>query len=62
MSKERKKQYLDYLIDPSFQGVNRLFSLSFENDRGEHNGYFLPTVKIKDGNIMNDGKIFLISH
>ena len=24
--------YLDYLIDPSFQGVNRLFVLSFENE------------------------------
>ena len=25
-------QYLDYLIDPSFHGVNRLFVLSFENN------------------------------
>ena len=25
------KPYLDYLIDPSFQGVNRLFVLLFEN-------------------------------
>ena len=24
--------YLDYLIDPSFQGVNRLFALSFEDE------------------------------
>ena len=24
--------YLDYLIDPSFQEVNRLFVLSFQND------------------------------
>ena len=24
--------YLDYLIDPSFQGVNRLFVLSFEDN------------------------------
>ena len=30
--------YLDYLIDPSFQGVNSLFVLSFENtaDRTVH--------------------------
>ena len=28
-SSERKNQYLDFLIDPSFQGVNRLFVLSF---------------------------------
>ena len=26
-----KKPYLDKLIDPSFQGVNRLFALPFEN-------------------------------
>ena len=25
--------YLDFLIDPSFQGVNRLFVLSFENEK-----------------------------
>ena len=23
--------YLDFLIDPSFEGVNRLFALSFED-------------------------------
>ena len=28
------KRYLDYLIDPSFQGVNRLFALAFNpNDK-----------------------------
>ena len=31
LSREKPKQYLDYLIDPSFQ-VNRLFVLSFENE------------------------------
>ena len=25
-------QYLDYLIDQSFQGVNKLFVISFENN------------------------------
>ena len=29
ISTERQNQYLDYLIDPSFQEVNRLFFLSF---------------------------------
>ena len=45
--------YLDYLIDPSFHGVNRFF-LSFENikDRAVHTKYCLPTVEIKDCNIM----------
>ena len=32
VSKERSKQYLNYLIDPSFRGVNRLFVLSFEDN------------------------------
>ena len=34
---------LDYLIDPSFQGVNRPSVLLFENktDREAHAGYFL---------------------
>ena len=27
-----RNQYLEYLIDPSFQGVNKLFVLSFENN------------------------------
>ena len=33
-------QYLDYLIDPSCQGVNKLFSLTFENnaDKTGHSG------------------------
>ena len=31
-SPERQNQYLDFLIDPSFQGVNGLFVLLFEND------------------------------
>ena len=40
-------RYLDYLNDPSFQGVNRLFLLSFkDNDDGEcHKQYYLPTVE-----------------
>ena len=32
MSTERQNQYLDYLTDPSFQGVNRLLVLPFENE------------------------------
>ena len=56
----RAKPYLDYFIDPSFQGVNRLFVLSFENstDRTVHTKYYLPTIETKDYNVMNDGKNF----
>ena len=51
---------LNYLINPSFQGVNRLFVLSFENenDRTSHSTYYLPKVGIKDYNVMIDGKNF----
>ena len=48
--REKQNRYLDFLVDPSFQAVNRLFVLSFENedDRKVHTGYYLPKVKIKD--------------
>ena len=51
---------LDYLIDPSFYGVNRRFLLSFEStaDRTVHTKYYLPTVEIKDYNVMIDGQNF----
>ena len=51
---------LDYLIDPSLQGVNRIFALSFENntDRTVHTKYCLPTVERKDYNVMIDGQNF----
>ena len=41
--------YLDYLTDASFQGVNRLFVLSFENtaDRTVQTKYYLPAVKMR---------------
>ena len=45
-----RNRYLDYSIDPNFQGVNKLFVLSFENnvDRTSYTEYILPTVEIKD--------------
>ena len=55
-----QNRYLNYLINPSFQGVNRLFVLSFENenDRTSHSTYYLPKVEIKDYNVMIDGRTF----
>ena len=46
----RQNPNLNYLIEPSFQGVNRLFILAFESDtkRTSHSGYYLPTVEIKN--------------
>ena len=53
-------RYLNHLINPSFQRVNRLFVLSFENkdQRKSHSTYYLPKVGIKDYNVMIDGKNF----
>ena len=53
-----QNRYLNYLVDLSFQGVNRFFVLSFENedDRTSHSTYYLPKVEIKDYNFMMDGK------
>ena len=52
--------YLDYLTGPSFQGINRLFALSFENptDKTVHTKYYYPTVEIKDYNVTIDGQNF----
>ena len=51
---------LNHLIEPSFQGVNRLFVLAFENDnyRSSARRYNLPTVEIKHYNIMINGENF----
>ena len=49
---------LNHLIEPKFQGANRLFVLTFENDaqRRSNKKYYLPNVEIKDYNVMIDGK------
>ena len=47
------------LIDPSWQGINRLFVLAYLNDpnstSNSHRKYFLPRVKIENYNIEIDG-------
>ena len=55
-----QNRYLNYLINPNFQGVNRLFVLSFENenDRSLHSTYYLPEVEIKHNNVVIDGRNF----
>ena len=51
---------LNHLIEPSFQGMNRLFVLAFQNDAQRINNkrYYIANVKIKDYNVMIDGKNF----
>ena len=41
---------LNHLTEPSFQGVNRLFVLAFENDaqRTSNKRYYISNVEIKD--------------
>ena len=45
-----QNQNFNHLVEPSFQGANRLFVLAFENDnyRISTKRYNLPTVEIKD--------------
>ena len=59
-STQPENQYLDYLIDPSFQKVDRLFVLLFENNtvRTVYKEYFLPKVEIEDYHVMIDGQNF----
>ena len=57
----RRNPNLNYLIEPSFQGVNKLFILAFENDtqRTSHSGYYLPSVEIKTyDTVINGENIF----
>ena len=58
MSNQTKAINLNYLIDPTFANVNRLFALSFENekDRTYFSKYYVPKVEIKDFNVLIDGK------
>ena len=63
ISTEAQNQYLGFLINPSFNGVNRLFVLSFENknERTSHSSYYLPKIEVKDYNVKFDGRKFLIN-
>ena len=55
-----QNRYLNHFVDRNFQGVNRLFVLSFENEdhRTSHSTYYLVKVEIKDYSVMIDGKNF----
>ena len=46
------------MVEPSFQGINRLFVLECENDdhRISKKRYYIPNVEIKDYNVMINGK------
>ena len=48
MSNQNENNNLNYLIDPTFSNVNRLFVLSFENEDGitSYHKYYVPSVEI----------------
>ena len=62
MTNQTKSNNLNYLIDPTFSKVSRLFVLSFkiEEDRASFSSYYTPKVEIKDLNVLIDGKSFLM--
>ena len=55
-----QNRYLNYLINPNFQGANRIFVLAFANENGRtsYYTYYFPKVEIKDYNVMIDGRNF----
>ena len=60
MTNQTKTNKLNYLIDPTFTKVNRLFVLSLKNeeDRTSFSEYYTPNIEIKDFNVLIDGKRF----
>ena len=55
MSNQNKNNNLNYLIDTTFSNVNRLFE---EDDRTSYHEYYVPSVEIKDYNVLIDGNAF----
>ena len=60
MSNQNKNNNLNDLIDTTFSYVNRLFVLSFEteDDRTSYYKYYVPSVEIKDYNVLIDVTAF----
>ena len=58
-----QNQNLNHLVEPSFQGVNKVFVLAFENNaqRTSNKRYYLPNLEIKDYIVTINGKTFLIN-
>ena len=61
MTVQPQNSNLDYLIDPAFTNVNRVFAFSFTrtnagDDRDSFSDYYEPNIEIKDFNILIDEK------
>ena len=61
------KNLTRFYLDASFQGVKRLFFLTFDStadgdkkdERNSYRKYFLPRANITNYNVLIDGKKFL---
>ena len=68
MSNQTENNNLNYVIDPTFTNVNRLFVLSFKNEHGKDDRYesvrtsskkyYVSKFEAKDFNVLIDGKQF----
>ena len=63
MTIQPKNNNSNYLIDPTFTNINRLFVLSFSRNNNtdsiyHFSDYYVPNVEIKDFNVIIDGKSF----
>ena len=63
MSIQPQNNNLNYLIDPTFTNINRLFVLPFARDsagdnRDSFSHYYVPSIEIKDFNVLIDEKSF----
>ena len=68
ISNQTVNNNLNYLIDPTFTNVNRLFVLSFkieygnddedESVRTSFKKYYVPKVEVKDFNVLIDANQF----
>ena len=63
MTIQSQNNNLNYLIDPTFTNVNRLFAVSFPRNnntgsRDSYSIYYVPNVEIKDFNVLIDRKCF----
>ena len=63
MTIQPQNNNLNYLIDPTFTNVNKLFVLSFLRNNNTDSrysfwNYYVPKVRISDFNVLNDVKSF----
>ena len=63
MTIQPQNNNLNYLIDPTFTNVNRLFVLSFPrnnntDNRNSFSDYYVPNIETKGFNVLIDGKSF----